>query len=207
MNIVITESQYKKLLLEESSNKILGTLKGLKSMVSDILKKTQKQTKIDFEFLLTWGATIGGFVGPVSDFIDGKFPEINDMEKSLLLTGIILTYFTSNKEKLNKVLVIIKEKGLVKTFDEILKKTEDLQKTFLGFVDSLGITVKNLSNMLAYSFLIPILPKLYQMSETGFTNEDISELTKRLLSFGIINLSGETVKEILKKIVSRFKNQ
>ncbi len=129
------------------------------------------------------------------------------MEKSLLLTGIILTYFTSNKEKLNKVLVIIKEKGLVKTFDEILKKTEDLQKTFLGFVDSLGITVKNLSNMLAYSFLIPILPKLYQMSETGFTNEDISELTKRLLSFGIINLSGETVKEILKKIVSRFKNQ
>jgi len=46
MNIVITESQYKKLLLEESSNKILGTLKGLKSMVSDILKKTQKQTKI-----------------------------------------------------------------------------------------------------------------------------------------------------------------
>jgi hypothetical protein len=207
MNIVITESQYKKLLLEESSSKILGTLKGLKSMVSDILKKTQKQTKIDFEFLLTWGATIGGFVGPVSDFIDGKFPEINDMEKSLLLTGIILTYFTSNKEKLNKVLVIIKEKGLVKTFDEILKKTEDLQKTFLGFVDSLGITVKNLSNMLAYSFLIPILPKLYQMSETGFTNEDISELTKRLLSFGIINLSGETVKEILKKIVSRFKNQ
>lgn len=207
MNIVITESQYKKLLLEESSNKILGTLKGLKTMVSDILKKTQKQTKIDFEFLLTWGATIGGFVGPVSDFIDGKFPEINDMEKSLLLTGIILTYFTSNKEKLNKVLVIIKEKGLVKTFDEILKKTEDLQKTFLGFVDSLGITVKNLSNMLAYSFLIPILPKLYQMSETGFTNEDISELTKRLLSFGIINLSGETVKEILKKIVSRFKNQ
>jgi hypothetical protein len=207
MNIVITESQYKKLLLEESSNKILGTLKGLKTMVSDILKKTQKQTKIDFEFLLTWGATIGGFVGPVSDFIDGKFPEINDMEKSLLLTGIILTYFTSNKEKLNKVLVIIKEKGLVKTFDEILKKTEDLEKTFLGFVDSLGITVKNLSNMLAYSFLIPILPKLYQMSETGFTNEDISELTKRLLSFGIINLSGETVKEILKKIVSRFKNQ
>ena len=207
MNIVITESQYKKLLLEESSSKILGTLKGLKSMVSDILKKTQKQTKIDFEFLLTWGATIGGFVGPVSDFIDGKFPEINDMEKSLLLTGIILTYFTSNKEKLNKVLVIIKEKGLVKTFDEILKKTEDLEKTFLGFVDSLGITVKNLSNMLAYSFLIPILPKLYQMSETGFTNEDISELTKRLLSFGIINLSGETVKEILKKIVSRFKNQ
>lgn len=207
MNIVITESQYKKLLLEESSNKILGTLKGLKSMVSDILKKTQKQTKIDFEFLLTWGATIGGFVGPVSDFIDGKFPEINDMEKSLLLTGIILTYFSSNKEKLSKILVIIKEKGLVKTFDEVLRKTEKLEKSFLGFVDSLGITVRNLSNMLAYSFLIPILPKLYQMSETGFTNEDISELTKRLLSFGIINLSGETVKEILKKIVSRFKNQ
>ena len=207
MNIVITESQYKKLLLEESSNKILGTLKGLKSMVSDILKKTQKQTKIDFEFLLTWGATIGGIVGPVSDFIDGKFPEINDMEKSLLLTGIILTYFSSNKEKLSKILVIIKEKGLVKTFDEVLRKTEKLEKSFLGFVDSLGITVRNLSNMLAYSFLIPILPKLYQMSETGFTNEDISELTKRLLSFGIINLSGETVKEILKKIVSRFKNQ
>lgn len=207
MNIVITESQYKKLLLEESSNKILGTLKSLKNMVSDILEKTQKQTKIDLEFLLTWGATIGGFVGPVSDFIDGKFPDINDMEKSLLLTGVILTYYSSNKEKLNKILVLIKEKGLVKTFDEVLKKTDKLEKTFLSFVDSLGVTVKNLSNMLAYSFLIPILPKLYQMSTTEFTNEDISELTKRILSFGIINLSGETVKEILGKIVYRFKNQ
>ena len=207
MNIVITESQYKKLLLEESSNKILGTLKGLKNMVSNVLEKTQKQTKIDLEFLLTWGATIGGFVGPVSDFIDGKFPDVNDMEKSLLLTGVILTYFSSNKEKLNKILVLIKEKGLVKTFDEVLKKTDKLEKTFLSFVDSLGITVKNLSNMLAYSFLIPILPKLYQMSTTEFTNEDISELTKRILSFGIINLSGETIKEILGKIVSRFKNQ
>jgi hypothetical protein len=48
MNIIITESQYKYILLEESSNGIIKTLNGLKSFTSKVLKTSEKQIGFDF---------------------------------------------------------------------------------------------------------------------------------------------------------------
>ena len=99
MNIIITESQYKYILLEESSNGIIKTLNGLKSFTSKVLKTSKKQIGLDLEFLRTWGSTIGGFIGPISNFVKNESPNITDMDLFLILSGIILTYFSSNKQK------------------------------------------------------------------------------------------------------------
>ena len=128
MNIIITESQYKYILLEESKKSISKTLEDQSSIVTRIIKSAKTQAGLDLTFLLTWGTTIGGFIGPISDFIENQPIKISDTEIDLILTGLILTYFTSNKKFLHKILVMIKEKGLVKIFDEVLTKTEKLEK-------------------------------------------------------------------------------
>ena len=66
----------------------------------------------------------------------------------------------NNKEKLSKLLGIIKERGLVTSFNEMLEKTDELKNTFLSFVDSLKVTGHKMSGMLAYTFIIPFLSKL-----------------------------------------------
>jgi hypothetical protein len=109
MKIIISESQYKKILLEERQNSLLGKLKELKSFFKKVSEETKNQVGLDLNFLTTWGVTIAGFVKPVSDFIGGKFPEMTSTDLSLITTGIILTYYHSNKEMLGKVLNKIKE--------------------------------------------------------------------------------------------------
>lgn len=206
MNIIITESQYKYILLEESTNSIGKTLKELKTFTSRVLKSTEKQIGLDLEFLITWGTTIGGFIKPISDFIKDESINISDTDLFLILSGIILTYFSSNKEYLNKVLLKIKENGLVGVFDKVLSKTENLEKAFLSFIDSLGVSIHKSSNMLAYAFLIPIIPDLYEMSSRSLNPNELNEMVKRIMSFGGISLSGVLIKELIQGIVKRFKS-
>ena len=113
-------------------------------------------------------------------------------------------YFTNNKEGLTKVLDKIKEKSLIQEFDYMLEKTGELKNVFISFIDSFAIPVNKLSNMLAYAFLIPILPELYEMSQ-GFGEHDVMELFKRILYFVGVSVSGVFLKNLLLSIVNRFK--
>ena len=69
MKIIISESQYKKILLEERQNSLLGKLKDLKSFFKKVSEETKNQVGLDLNFLTTWGVTIAGLVKPVSDFM------------------------------------------------------------------------------------------------------------------------------------------
>jgi hypothetical protein len=88
----------------------------------------------------------------------------------------------------------------------MLSTTTNLKDTFLSFIGSLNITMSKISNMLAYTFLIPILPQLYEMANMGFDQATVNQIIKRLLSYGTIIGSSIVVREIIKKVVNRFKN-
>ena len=205
MKIIISESQYKKILLEERQNSLLGKLKGLKSFFKKVSEETKNQVGLDLNFLTTWGVTIAGFVMPVSDFIGGKFPEMTSTDLSLIATGIILTYYHSNKEMLGKVLNKIKEKELVFEFDSALKAADKLKNVFLSFIESLAIPTSKISNMLAYTFLIPILPELYEAAQSG-SSVDVKEMVVRSLAFLAVSFGGNFVKRLMMEIVKRFKS-
>lgn len=205
MKIIILESQYKKILLEERQNSILNKLKDLKSFFEKVSEETKSQIGLDLNFLTTWGITIAGFVKPVSEFIGGNFPEMSSTDLSLISTGIILTYYHSNKEMLGKVLNKIKEKELVFEFDSALKVADKLKNVFSSFTESLAIPISKVSNMLAYTFLIPILPELYEAAQSG-NSVDMRELIGRSLAFLAIGFGGNFTKRLMIEIVKRFKS-
>ena len=206
MKIIISESQNKMLLTESFVRRISDSIKQLTTFSKKVLNDASEQTGLDFGFMLSWGATLGGLMMPVSKFIEGEYPELSSIDVSLLITGAIVTYYTSNKKILGELLEIIKEKGLVKIFDDVLRTTNKLRTVFLSFIESLNVTMGNLANMLAYTFIIPVLPQLYQMAQEGFSSEDTSLIIKRLLSYGIITVSGIILKSLVTKILNRFKN-
>ena len=204
MKIIISESQHKRILMENINSDLEKRFQNMKKFTKNVISEAKKQINLDLSFLLTWGSTLGGLMGPVSDYIEGKYPELSNTDISLLCTGAILTYFTNNKEGLTKVLDKIKEKSLIQEFDYMLEKTGELKNVFISFIDSFAIPVNKLSNMLAYAFLIPILPELYEMSQ-GFGEHDIMELFKRILYFVGVSVSGVFLKNLLLSIVNRFK--
>ena len=205
MKIVLTEHQYEKLLLESSKSIIGDEIKRSKEFIKKIVRSVKEDTKLDFSFLFTWGAAIGGFSRPVFNYFEGRNPELTQQDLSLLTIACAVTYYTSNKEKLGKLLDIIKERGLVDYFNEMLSKTDELKNTFLSFIDSLKIAGSKMSSMLAYTFIIPFLSKLLDMSG-GATSTDVTVLTKILLGYLTIKLSAATLTELINKIIERFRS-
>lgn len=205
MNIILTESQYKNLILENLGRETINKLKSLQEFFDNVSSESKKQIGLDLGFLATWGVTIAGFVRPISEFMKGEFPELTGTEITLLSTGVILTYFTSNKDKLSKVLDLIKEKNLIFEFDVVLEKADKLKNVFFAFIDSLAIPISKISNMLAYTFIIPIIPELYEMAQ-GNESMDVSEMVGRVLGFVGITYGGNLTKRLLNEIVRRFKS-
>jgi hypothetical protein len=205
ITIIINEEQKKRILLESSGESMSELIKKNYEFTKDILKKSSSQIGINFEFLITWGASIGGFVGPLNDFIANIHPEFSDLDISLLLTGIITSYYVDNKEMTKNVYHKIKERGLFGAFKTLLKKSEELKLVFFAFVESLGITLHKVTNILSYTFVIPLIPMLYSLAQEGFNgDEEIHEIIKRLSGFGLLTVSGILSKELITKMIKRF---
>lgn len=110
--IIINESQSKLILSEEVIDKISQTIGQTYQYGKKLIDQASEITKLDLKFLSTWGAAIGGFLAPMSDLIDGQYPEIGDENKILIMTAIILTFFFENKHLLKKFTEKIKDQGL-----------------------------------------------------------------------------------------------
>lgn len=207
MKIIITEQQ-KRIILTESASEELGSIiKKNTRRVKNIIDQVQTQTGINLGFLITWGAGIGGFVGPVEDFVRGRYPEMDDREITLVLMGVIATYFIDNKKIVTKIYSDIHENGLSKIFENILKKSDLLRDTFIDFIDSLGVSFSRVTNMLSYTFIIPLIEPIYELVRFGtLGNIDPKEFTIRIIGSTGAILSGIIFKELISKMVRRFKS-
>ena len=205
--IIITESQ-KRVLLRESVNKEVGDMvKQNYEFAKNVINQTSEQIGLNLQFLITWGASIGGFVGPLNEFIQGKFPDLSEMEVSLILTGIIATYYIDNKKLVAKILNEIKGLGLMGEFTSVLRKSSQLKETFIQFIESLNITLHKVTNIMSYAFIIPIIPLIYNSAvNMSIDSKDAKELALRLGAFGLLTVSGIVVKELFSKLIKRFSN-
>jgi hypothetical protein len=206
--LLINENQ-KRIILRESVNNEFGDMvKQNYKFVKDVLKMSSKQMGMNFEFLFTWGASIGGFVGPLNEFISGRYPNVSDVEMSLILTGIIATFYMNNKEMIRKILERIKSEGLSEEFKTGLNKANQLKSTFVDFMDGLNITLHSVTNIMSYAFIIPLIPIVYSAVNSGaFKSGDAKEIAIRLSSFGILTVSGIVMKELFSKLIRVFKEK
>jgi hypothetical protein len=206
MKIILTEDQYISLLKEEKENEIEQTFTNSKNFTKKIIKDVKNQYGIDFSFALTWGSVIGGFVVPISKYLEGKYTNLSESDITLICFGIILTFFSENKEKLNKVLELIKEKKLITFFDQAMMKSYDLKDAFFNFLASLNMTFSKVSNMAAYTFLVPLIPLLKNLSDMDLSEDQINLLSMGISHYTGVLISSKIITELINKIIKRFKS-
>ena len=206
MKIIVKESQYRKILLEERKIGIQKKISELKSFFDDLVAGIKKQIGLDLSFLSTWGVTIAGFVKPINDFIQNKYEGISNQDLILMSVGLVLTYYQSNKDRLKKVLKEIKERDLEKEFNSMLNVSERLKKVFVSFIESLAVPTLKFANILAYTFIIPLIGDLLNLVMREPESIDPSEIVKRIIGYFTLNIGGEVVKRLLLAIVKRFKS-
>jgi hypothetical protein len=209
MNItfLISENQKRQILFESMSDEMKRQSKENKNLIERIYRDASKQINFDLSIMLTFSASIAGFIGPVEQFLKDNYQGLTSMEISLILTGIIFQYIQDNKGVLKEIYYKIREKGLISPFRNALDKSERLKESFMNLVLSLGVSFQKTSNILGYTFLIPIIPILYQSISNGLVSfDDVSEIVKRLTIFGGLNYGGITLNQLIKSLIERIKS-
>ena len=205
MDIILTESQYIRILKEQNENKIADVFQNSKSFTKNLLSNVKKQFGIDFNFLGTWGSVIGGFVGPIDDYLHGRYTNLSESDITLISFGILLTFFSDNKEKLKKVLDLVKERGIITFFDRALMKSYDLKESFVSFLESLNVSFPKIGNMISYAFLVPLVPIIFNLSSLDLSSDQIELIIKGVSFYVGGILSTSIIKSLITKMIKRFK--
>jgi hypothetical protein len=205
--IIINEQQKKLILKESIVDNIRKSIEEGYEYSTKVLSEVKKDYGLNLDFLITWGASIGGFISPIGEFVQGKYPSLTDVELSLILTGIIAVHYLDNKKEIGKILLKIKEEGLSDAFKVGLKKSNELKDTLFNFLESLNITFFKVSKMMSYAFIVPILLMLFNMVKSGqISPSDAKEITVRIIGSGVVSLSGIVVRDLVTKLIKRFKD-
>jgi hypothetical protein len=205
MKVLISENQYKSIILESPRKQINFDLNRLKNFTEEVIGKFQEDTGIQFKLLFTWGAAVGGILLPLNNFIETGGFELNSFQATSILVATAAILFGENSRLIKQIISKIKEDGIEEIFDIILEKGNQLKQTFLDFIESLNVTMYTMTNIMSYAFLIPILPIIWEISNNGGDVTDAKDITIRLLSFGLTSVTGAFLKTLISKIIERFR--
>lgn len=206
MEFLINESQLKLILQEQDKSKMNEYMRRLYSFSNDLINRANKKYGLNLKLLLTWGASMGGLIMPLDEYLKSGNFNITESQRVLILIGVSAVFFYDNKRVLESILNKIKENGLEETFKDALNKAKELNEAFTNFLQSLNVTFGNVIDLISYSFLIPIISDLQNVSSGADSLENVAKIiATRLVASGVVIVTGEALTKVIRKILKRLK--
>ena len=206
MKVILTESQFNTLLKENYKEKIGGSLMNLNKFSNKVVRDASNQLKFDFRFLVTYGAGIGAILQSVFDYLEGNFTGLSETQLAGLAVMAVGVVFFENKDLKSQV-QNIEDMGLSSELDNVVSYTQNLKNKFSNLLKVLGLSIHRTSNIISYSFLIPLLSIIIEIVTLhGVDSSQFSMLIESLLTSGLIAVEGVALRDILMRagdIISR----
>ena len=204
MKVIISESQYKRLIIESTKDKILSTTeKNYQSFLS-ILKTASAQLRDSFRFLVTYGAGIGALVGPVTQYLQQEYPTLNrEQIAALFIMAISIVYFETQNLKKSKEWITIR--NLDDELESAVEYIQKLKNKVKNILNVSGASIYRSMDILSYTFLLPIFSTLLNlMTNQEVSNDLMTDLFEPLVSSGLITLSGAAIKEFIDRLLNKL---
>ena len=204
MKVLITEEQYQVLLNEKIGEQVTSKLKRLDDLLKKIIRDVKQQFGVSTKFALTYGAGIGALMEPVEKYLNGEFSGLESWQvSSLVIAAISIVYFEGKEyQKLKKD---IEQQGLGDELKGAVSKTEQLKDKFSSMLNVIGISVYRGADILAYTFLLPILGMIINVVNTfGFDSVEMATLSSSLIHSGLITVSSVVFRDVIQKIASKI---
>ena len=203
MKAIITEEQYRRVITESIKEDFEKKLEVAYGYGKDIVKDAQEQLGLSFKFLLTYGAGIGSLVSPIVDYLNGQYAGLSESEIHGLAVSAISIVFYNAKDYI-KIYNKMKKDGLIDEFSHTISYTQKLKEKVTRILDVLGMSIYTGLDIVAYSFLLPILPALINLLQTP--EMDMIAL-EGLTTSSFITLSAVVLKTIIEKLSDKISNK
>lgn len=199
MKVVLTEEQYRRILKEGYNEKVGSSLMKLHDFSKKVVADAAHQLKFDFRFLVSYGAGIGAILQSVFEYLDGNFNGLSDTQIAGLAVMAVGVVFFEDKD-LKSALSKINEMGLTDELDQAVTYTDKLKSKFSYLLKLLGVSIHRVSNIVSYSFLIPILSIVIDIvTKHGVDSTQFQMLIESLLTSGLIAVEGVALRDVLLK--------
>jgi hypothetical protein len=114
--------------------------------------------------------------------------------------------FFETKRGLTKIMTKIQEEGLESEFDVVLSKGIELKNAFQQFIDATVSSTGIVLEIIAYSFLIPIITDIFELANNSANIQETALIiTERLLASGVSLGGKESLLVMVKKLLKRFR--
>lgn len=205
MDFLINESQLRVILTEQDESKMTEYAKTMYSFTKNLVNRVSKSYGLNLQMLMTWGTAVGGMVLPLDQYIKtGEF-NLTEDQRYLILSGIAFILFFNNKKTITKIVGKIKDEGIEETFKLVLSKAKDLKSSFKNFLSSINVSMGSFIDVVAYSFLIPIITDIQDVaSNAASPKEAIMLITQRLIASGVVLVGSQALSATIKKIINRI---
>ena len=204
MEYILTESQLKRIILEEKNGDLTQNLRNLYDETKKLLEECAVTWGLNAKFLITWGASLGGMILPLKNYLEGKHPELTHEQVILLILGVACNYFYDNEVFIRKVITKIKKEGLLDVFKDVYSKAEELRRALGEFLKSIKITANTMYSILSYAFILPILGDIYNLSQGEEIMESVKLIGQRIAASGVVLIVGAGLNNLLKKVIDRM---
>ena len=204
MNYILTEQQLRIIIKEEKNTKLTNYMKFMYSFTHKVVSISKKKYDLNVRFLLTMGTAIGGFLLPLDMFLKQGVFELNEEQIALILTGVAAINFYGNRKNISNIIDKIREDGLSDYFQSVLEKSDKLKNSFVGFLESLSLTLSSVQETISYAFLLPLITDFMDIAHGTQNFWGASEImTERILASGVVVISAQILIEIIGKILKR----
>jgi len=206
MNFLITEGQLKILMNEGYKSFFAENMRILNAFTNNLINKVKRKFALNLKLLSTWGTSVGGLVLPLDEYIRTSEFKVDENQAALILLGVVSIIYFDNKSLFEKIYSKIKEEGLEQIFLKVYTKGLKLREAFLGFLNSLQLSITSISELISYSFLIPIILDIQNLVRSSGDFEKTAEnITERIVASGLVLVGSEVLSEVIKKISKRIK--
>jgi|TARA_R110000868_G_scaffold45913_6_gene152080 uncharacterized alkaline shock family protein YloU len=207
MKVVLTESQFNNLLKEQFTDKVNKSLSNMSQFSNKVIKDAASQLKFDFRFLVSYGAGIGAILQSVFDYLQGNFTGLDDTQIAGLTVMAVGVVFFENKD-LKEQIQKINDMGLGSELNKVISFTEKLKDKFSYLLKLLGLSIQRTSNIISYSFLIPLLTIVIDLvTKHGVDSSQYSMFIESLLTSGFIAISGVSLRDVLVRAGEMIENK
>jgi hypothetical protein len=203
MKVILTENQYKKLLRESFKSTVSNVLSNVSEFTLKVIKDATQQLKFDFRFLLTYGSGIGAILKSVYEYLEGNFVGLSTNEIAGLTVMAVAVVFYENKD-LKELLNKVDSSKL----SNAVSYTDNLKNRFTHLLKVLGLSIHRTSNIISYSFLVPVLSILIEVvTKHGIESTQFDMLVDALSTSVAVAIPGVAIRDILFKAGEMIENK